>query len=343
MRDDKKLRKIYFHIGFGKTGSSSLQSYLSYNSEHIASENNEKLLYCSFLRDGGIVYGEELTNSAARTPLKYIASYPAIAEVENLTKVRETLDDIFDRGYTPIFSQEDWGRRAGHFAGSDFFTRLGCKAHVIAYVRPQVDWFNSAWWQWYAWIDEFSNPNDVIKAWGYNFMLWADQIIKWQGLPGVENVTVRLQSSDVVEDFMGLFKVKPSAGFDPKERNNVGLSPTLIKLLKKYPSIRSAHGADVDSILLRFLKFEGKAPWVIDQQLSKQIISATHADNKLLYGLLDEPSKIRMECDERWWSAECYASRRVCTQVDLELNTEDLFGIVEQAIPALIQLGRKLT
>ncbi|WP_137819730.1 hypothetical protein [Pseudomonas sp. 2FG] len=337
------MRKAYFHIGFGKTGSSALQSYLSFNPEHTTPETNERLLYCSLQSDGRIIYGEELTKKASLTPLKYIASSPAIAETENLSKIKQALDEIFDAGYTPIFSQEDWGRRAGHFKNSDLFTQLDCTAHGIVYVRPQVDWFNSAWWQWYAWASEFSNPGDVIKAWGYNFMLWADQITKWQRLPGVENITVRLQPSDVVEDFMGLFNIRPTLSAAHEERNNVSLNPTLIKLLKKYPSLRCTHGADVDSILSKFLKFEGKAPWVIDQELSEQIIAATRADNMLLHNLLDEPSKVLMKNDARWWSAEHYASRRVCTQADFELNTQDLLSIIEQAIPALIQLGRKVT
>ena len=160
------MRKAYFHIGFSKTGSSSLQGYLSFNPVHETRKTHEKLMYCSFEKGGKIIYGEDLLKSAISTPLKYSSSFSGIAEQLENSKTKLELDKIFEQGVTPIFSQEDWGRTAEHFKHSDFFGQLELDVYVIVYVRPQVDWFNSAWWQWFAWNGDFVTPKDVIDAWG---------------------------------------------------------------------------------------------------------------------------------------------------------------------------------
>jgi len=335
------MRKVYFHIGFGKTGSSSLQAYLSFNPLHEIKATQEKLLYCSFEKNGKLLHGNELIEAAQNSPLKYSSSYPGIAEFGDLGVVKAEIDKIFEQGFTPIFSQEDWGRRAGHFKNSDFFDQLDVDVSVIVYVRPQVDWFNSAWWQWFAWAGQFELPGDVIKAWGCNFILWGSQIASWKRLRRVKDVSVRLHPSDIVEDFMGILGATPVEGGFVPARNNVSLSPTLIKLLKKYPSLRDTHSADVDSILSRFVKFEGKTPWFIEPQLVNQIIDATREDNLKLMGMLDEPSRRLMENDPRWWDVGHYETRKLWREEDFQLTEGELYSIIEQVIPALIKVGRE--
>ena len=276
------MRKVYLHIGLGKTGSSSLQSFLSFNPEFQHPETNEKFLYCAILKEGKIIFGDELKRRAERTPLKYFASAPAIANMESLDVLKSELDRLFQAGYTPIFSHESWCQRAGDFRNSNFFNKLDIFADVIVYVRPQVEWLNSAWWQWLAWEKSFNRPQDVIDAWGYACMPWASQISEWGELDGVKNITVRLQPTDIVEDFLDLFKQNPTLGMSQKYRVNTSLPPILIKFLLKYPFLRSTHKAHVDIILSKFLKFEGKSPWIIGTELGHRIITAHRLDNEKL-------------------------------------------------------------
>lgn len=336
-------KKIYIHIGIGKTGSSSLQTFLSFNPVLQTSDPREKILYCSFNKDGGISFGKKLTDLAESSPLKYVSSFPKIANVTNLSKTKSELANILSDGYTPIFSQEDWGRRSAEFKKSNFFSELGCSAHVIIYVRPQVEWFNSAWWQWFAWYSEFSSPEDVVSAWGYNFMLWADQISKWKNLPGVENVRVRLQPQDIVADFMTLVGISKTPEINYPARNNVSLSPTLIKLLLRHPEIRGVHDAKVDIILSKLFKFDGKTPWVIEKQLIGEVMDATRINNLKLLSMLDEQSMEVMKNDPRWWNPDFYANYPFTSKSDLQLNNHELLAIVDQATPLLIKLaGEKI-
>jgi hypothetical protein len=334
------MRKVYLHIGFGKTGSSSLQSYLSFNPEFQNPEKNEKLLYCCILEDGKIIFGDELKKCAERSPLKYFASAPGIAKVEILPMLKSELDRLFEAGYTPIFSHESWSKRTGEFHNSNFFNNLDITADVIVYIRPQVDWFNSAWWQWFAWEKSFKTPQDVIDAWGYNFMLWGNQISQWNSLEGVEKITVRLQPTDIIDDFLGLFKQAPVHDMSEKYRVNTSLPPILIKFLLKYYFIRSVHGAYVDAILSKNLKFEGKSPWIIDIELADQIITATRLDNEKLLGMLDEASQEIMKKDSRWWDAGYYRKRHVFNEKDLELSRNELYSIIGQAFRTLIKFGK---
>jgi hypothetical protein len=332
------MRKAYFHIGFGKTGTSSLQSFLSFNPLHYSPGSGETLLYCCFDNKGRIFTKKELQKRAANSPLKYVSSYPAITKLTGEIRT-QALDALWEEGYTPVFSQEDWGRQAGNFKQMDFFSRLRCKAHVIVYVRPQVEWFNSGWWQWWNWTGQFKNPEDVFHRWGYGFLSWATQVAQWKRLKGVEEVTVRLQPTDVVSDFLSVCGVNTGGTLATEHRFNVGLSPTHIKLLKRFPSLRTTHSAYIDFLMARLLRFEGKTPWIVGPKLAESIIEATRDDNLRLLDMLDTQSRALMEQDERWWRADAYREHRVWTGRDFELTRQEVKSALAQTVKALVRCG----
>lgn len=331
------MRKVYLHIGAAKTGSSSLQSFLSFNPEFQHPETNEKFLYCCILENGKIIFGDELKRRADESPLKYAMSANVFANPQILDVLKSELDRIFETGCTPIFSSEGWLRRAGDFHNTKFFNTLDISAYVIVYIRPQVEWLNSAWWQWFAWEKTYKSPQD---AWSYNFALWANHISQWNDLDGVQKVTVRLQPSDIIEDFLSLFRCSLEHGMSQKYRVNTSLPPILIKFLLKYYFLRSVHGAHVDAILSKILKFEGKSPWIIDIELAGQIITACRSDNEKLLGMLDEASQEIMKNDPRWWDAEYYKGRYVFNEKDLELSGGEFLSIVTQTLRALVINGK---
>ncbi|TPK22360.1 hypothetical protein FJ872_07060 [Mesorhizobium sp. B2-5-9] len=57
------MANVVFHIGFGKTGSSSLQAYLSRTAGDRLGDSS--FVYCAIDRDGEVLSGEELSRRAA--------------------------------------------------------------------------------------------------------------------------------------------------------------------------------------------------------------------------------------------------------------------------------------
>ena len=332
------MNRVILHIGFGKTGSSSLQSYLSFHTLH---ENaGKKLLYCCLAQDGHVLHGEELTEAAGKTLLGYVSSVPDVSQIGSHHQARKEIGELVRAGYTPFFSQEDWGRRWADFLHSDFLQRLGCRARVIVYVRPQVEWFNSGWWQWWAWLEQFTKPADVVDAWGFEFILWGKQIRQWSKIPGVDDITVRLHPKNTIEDCLAAV-----GGFRPRGQGrdlNVSIGPMLIKILRAYPQLRTEHSSDVDLILSEFFGFSGKTPWVIDRQFAARIVENSREDNRYLMDLLDPVSKSLMGEDKRWWSAEAYSDRRVWTEEELTLHPREYEEILGKALGGILAVGRRL-
>ena len=335
------MRKVYLHIGPEKQEARPYSHTFRFNPEFQNPETNEKFLYCCIQNDGKIIFGDKLKRYAEQHPLKYRSTAVEIPNMVNLEVLKNELDRIFDNGYTPIFSCEGWFNMADAFRNANFLNKLDISARVIIYVRPQVEWFNSAWWQWLVWEKAFKKPQDVIDAFGYNYT-WCLGISHWKGLDGVEDVKVRLYPTDIIEDFLGVFKQPPVLGISQKYRVNTSLPPILIRLLLKYPFLRSTHGAHVDAMFSKFLKFEGKSPWIISTDLAYQMITAYRSDNEKLLGMLDEASQEIMKNDPRWWDADYYKGRYVFNKKDLELSGDELLSIVTQTLRALIFSNKDL-
>ena len=330
------MKKIYLHVGFGKTGSSALQSYLSLNMLPINSMR-ESLVYCSVTNDGELIYGEALAQAANNNPLKYEASNPEINKLINIEKVCEGLNRLFADGKTPILSQEDWGRRGNEFIKSGLLEKIGCKAHVVAYVRPQVEWLNSAWWQWYAWDSNFKSPEDVIDAWGCRFMCWAEQLRNWEKNINVCGLSVNPQPKDIVADFLKRLGIKETAVDHPYARNNTSLSLPLILAIKNIPIERKPHDANVDAILSGALNLPGKSPWIIKNRLIESVIDGCFKDNIDLVNMMTAESALVMLNDSRWWKSEYYTDRLVISDEDLRLSSEEALQLAAMVVEGLLK------
>jgi len=330
------MKTIYLHIGFGKSGSSALQAYLSCNALH--KDGAQSLAYCCLREDGMVLSGAALEAAASKHALRYLTSISDVSLISNIGRTKKDLDRVLAAGRTAIFSQEDWGRRASGFVDPPFLSQLGCEARIIVYVRPQIEWFNSGWWQWWAWHPEHAKPVDVLNQWGFGFMRWAEMIDRWSSVPGVIDVTVRLHPKDIVQDFLQLF-----GDFSPKEftRVNVSLSPTIIKLLLRFPSLRQPHDAYVDAILADIFDMYGASPWIVDKSLATRIVEATHDDNIALMEYLDASSKSEMAADRRWWDVDHFSDRYVWTEKDLTLELCEYEALMEKALPQLLSLARQ--
>jgi hypothetical protein len=136
------------HIGAGKCGSSALQHYLSNNPE-ISAHAGRNYKYVTIDMQGRFWSGEAVTQRAARSPYGYVSCVDVrtqAAAVESMVNAEEACKSMISRGDIPVLSCEGWANAADVFRSSRLLENLGLKPRILFFVRPQVDWFNIAWW-----------------------------------------------------------------------------------------------------------------------------------------------------------------------------------------------------
>lgn len=324
------MSDLIVHIGFGKTGTSSLQEYLSFHGVDRIDDTN--FCYASWSQDGRFIFGNALKEAAIASPHRYVVSTPSLPSsfrglVEGILKLKSM-------GLVPILSQEDWARTGAILPALE---QLKLKATVISYIRPQVEWFNAGWWQWWTWINDFNHPEDVLRAWSVGFLHWARQLSRWHKSPSVETLVVRLHCKDVVEDFIHFLG---GSVVTRLKRHNTSLDPLILKLYKSIPNLREKYNAEIDSVLSPILSKGRRAPWVLSRKLVKQIILDTWQDNKDLLQYLNPEQRNVMSEDHRWWDVKAYESRFNEGPLESMLSRDEAVEILKLVIPIVIDQTR---
>jgi len=233
-----------------------------------------------------------------------------------------------------LLSNEGWINEYKTFEKSDLLTKLGLTCTVIVYVRPPVEWLNSAWWQWGAWsgtpLDKWLNAN-------LEKVQWHDLIAPWKNLQGVEKVSVRLLPLDVVTDFYNAIEVPPI----PSKRSNSGLPGTILRLYQRHPGLRkSPHDSAGDFVFSKYFGHiaDDPTPWVLGPYMIKKILESTRESNTKLMGLLDEESRALMENDSRWWDAAAFSDKKKSPPTVENLSPPRLEEILVTAMRSIRKL-----
>jgi hypothetical protein len=314
------MTNVVLHVGFGKTGSSSIQHHLTASgSDGIANTN---YIYSVMDGHGNIVHGAALRSIGQRTGVEYAASaqdFPSTPkQIENL---RASITRYNERGLIPVLSQEAWGQDAHLFKKP--LHELGLDVRVIAYIRPQVEFLNAGWWQWWFHMREFDSPEALIESWTIDFLGWIDYVQRWRQIPEVRKLDIRCHGADSVNDFLSLL------GSPPVEaaRINTSLGPLALKLYRRFPDFRGVHGAHVDAKYGPILANGKKAPWSVSMPLCSQIIEYTRVGNMRLSEMMSDDHRAAMLNNPRWWKTEAYAGEKLMAPDDLEMSILDAVTI----------------
>jgi hypothetical protein len=328
-----------FHVGMPKCGSSALQSALS-NHPAIKNQAGRKLKYVAIRSNGDVIAGEALKALASVSAVGYIPSVRASRfkafSRNQLTQIAEQLQVLSSDGSLLILSNEAWGNQVLEFADLDLFEHLGLTVEVVMYVRPQVEWFNSAWWQWGAWsgrtLDRWMNAHRHKVSWFETYQAWSK-------VAGVSKVTIRLLPKDIVADFYTLLNAPEPLALE----SNKSLPSSVLRLFQKHRSLRqNAHASDIEFVLARHLNLSaGATPWILSLERMANVLSENLESNQKLMSVLERDQKAVMQNNQAWWNAEHYQHKALQSFEKVDLAQDDVENIAVSSIKALVALDEK--
>ena len=330
---------IILHVGAAKCGSSSLQAQLSSCPLLSADDGSAHYEYVCVTRKGNLLRRDEMQQHAQLTPYEAQASagaeWPWATDKTALKRLSSRLQDVLAEGRTPIASQESWLGQAEIFEANETLPRLGLRAKVVVFVRPQIPWLNSAWWQWGAWSP--LNFRDWVEC-SKHISRWTSLTDAWRSVPGVDSVEIHLVG-DVVSTFFRSIGIATQSA----PRRNSSLDQNLLRYLRGRPDLRSMHASNVDFVLEQRLAAGPKGtPWVLEADQISDLIEYYRTDNKELSSLVSSEARQEMEQDPMWWDPAAYAGREAISADAIDPSVEVLQDISGRAIDAVIGLDKRV-
>jgi hypothetical protein len=322
-----------------KCGSSALQVFLS--SPAFEKATNGRCAYLALHADGKLWRGDPLIEHAASSPRGYCSSHlgDAISAFTPNQKqqVRRLLNDLSRKYDTLILSCEGWGQNPQRLTDDCIFADDAFHVEVLAYVRPQLEWINSAWWQWGAWTalpaGQWINRQRRMAQWDALARQWAAK-------PWVKKIDVRLIDGDVVQDFMHYLGFQVPA----QPRVNQSLPGILLRVLQHNRQLRAGpHDSAIDFVLARHLQLDaGGTPWILGPRKVEELLAFFRHENEQLANRLSSEQRETMLDDPRWWQAEPYLLRPVAKPVVERLDVAQLEQLTVATLEAINRLDAEL-
>lgn len=297
------------HVGMAKTGSTALQEYLT-RIRNIPAAGKA-------FHYGTISAGGYLELNAHEQPVLSVRNLHDLSPIL-LKRIGKQLRACNRRLGIPILSHEAWWSMARAFAERLTFEHLKVEIRVVVYIRPPVEWFNSAFWQ-FLMFQGFDTLSDKLATW--RSARWGQSLEHWEHHPCVERLDVRLYDADVIPDFLQTIGAEPPTETERRAKANPSPNLFQVKLL------RLLHPApdQADKVRRKIRRLfpcpTSRLPWALTPADTRLIIDRSREDNKKLMNLLGPEDAARMEADARWWSAEPYLDRE---RDDLTLSRDEL-------------------
>jgi len=337
----KDNAKLFLHIGFGKCGSSALQHHLSMNP--LLQSGKRRIEYAAMTHRGHLIRRERLVLEAKARPSAYTSSTPSVQQFVDSPHAAASVNRLLDNDTSVILSHESWAHQLESFRRGKFLPAIRGPVVVLAYVRPQVDWLNSAWWQWFYWRKESQTPEAFFRARGLENADWSQTLENWGNLPNVERVVPRLLGPDIATDFSNCLGLEASSGRECSRESNVTLTLPMLAVIARIPGLRGAKDSAVDFILQRAASLPGKKPWAISPALAVEIVNAMRPSNEKLLSMLDTNSAETMRSDVRWWSGAAYADRKIDDPLGCDLSEAQLLDFTAKVTIALVAAEKNLS
>jgi len=322
-----------------KCGSSALQTYLS--SSDFERVTKGRCVYLALKDDGRVLSGETLLRRAQMSPYGYTTSAQANAlaalDTRQKTDVRASLYRLGEKHDWLILSSEAWGPTAQHFTDECLFADPAFEIHVLGYVRPQVEWINSAWWQWGAWTQ--LKPRQWIDR-ERKKALWYSLFHQWSAKTWIKSLNVRLLNDDIVQDFMSHLGYQVSN----QSRINQSLPAIVLRLFQRHRHLRpDPHASAIEFVLARHLHLNTKkTPWIMGTAITSKLIDFFREDNEKLAQMLSPQQREHLISDPRWWQAEYYQQRSIEKAFVDRIDVDELERFAVAAIETINDIELEL-
>ena len=209
--------RLIFHIGAGKTGTSSIQHTLAQNAEEL---RRQGYLYVGLMFEDSPTKRFPWQKAAASE--QFHAMNAADTEAQLSEVLRATLDAARAAGqHTVIWSNESFFDRNQKVRGALLkLLAEGIDVRLVAYVRRHDAWIRSAYIQWGIKHKTYLGPLQPFRQWVekryprfYPALAAVNEVFP-------QRVTVRNLDAvkDAVADFLGVCGIAP-AGVKPARSN----------------------------------------------------------------------------------------------------------------------------
>ena len=298
------MKKIIVHIGYPKCGSSAIQHFLCHN-QILHGENAEYRYFV--IGKEGILSRQQVTSLSRRSLSGYVASVGSLSNA--LIVLQDYLAAHEHNDFVPVISQEGWGSNDDIADLKRISEDLNGKVelHIVGYVRPQISWLQSAWWQWYAWRGD---DLTLDKAWKWlkHTVKWHARLQRFAAVSCVGSITARLQDThaDITRDLLDYLHINGSK-YQAGKRINTSVTANHVAIYKRLPFLRPPHDSRADLVIDKLLPTRKQPPFIMTHDFAREVLAEVRKDNLALLETLDEKAKSRMREDQRWWSTDAYA------------------------------------
>lgn len=307
-------KTLYLHVGASKCGSSALQSSLSL-SPTLLHPDGRQFQYICLRENGQVLQGEKLKRKAAKSVFQYVASdrFKRLEQGAQLsTLIQASLNTASDG---VILSSETWMDSSRYFGKFVMNNLRDTQTDVLMFIRPPLDWLNSAWWQWGAWWGQDFNEWLAGREQNVN---WLAHFESWKQTHGIHKVHLHTTTEDVTETFSqatGLPLAKAP-------RANVTGDAALLRMMQRHPFLRrGVHQPWVEFFYARHAPGpRDPAPWVVPMEFGATLLARHRENQKRLLDLIDPKVASTIENDPRWWDISAYEGREVAPGGRVPLN-----------------------
>lgn len=329
--------ELILHVGAPKCGSTALQNALSMTPD-LTDLQGRSLRYTAWRQIGNIsstLYGRDVVQAARASAYGYVSwpnfrpDDPATTVFSGLNRVRRT---GLAQGHVPIASCEGWISRADTFA--PHLARWGHpQVEVVAFLRPVVDWTNSAFWQWGIWnvpsLDAWLRRGNLRYSFGRDLEAWSR----------IPNVRVRFAwaQPDAVAQFAQWYGVD----LEPALTRNTSSSPPLMGVLMRHRRLRpDGHTAATEFVVQRWCPpVEGRKLWSVMARHVHQLRPVTQDTLNALRRIASDDA-MRAVCDDNRWTQEHRYHEEILKGVSPLNDPAQLVGLHASLAAGLVRIAQ---